>query len=51
MVDPRNESFDDYCDRLGVFDPAEFPAAFAAYLNQQTGWDGDMNEVFCGHRE
>lgn len=38
------ETFDEYCDRLDI-KTGEEPMAFAAYLNQQTGWDGDMHEV------
>lgn len=36
--------FDAYCEEHGV-QPGEEPAAFAAYLNQTTGWDGPMAEV------
>jgi hypothetical protein len=44
--------FDRYCDERGINDPKEFPAAFAAWMNDRTGWDGDMNEVVPGgHHE
>lgn len=33
--------FDRYCDEHNIA-ADETPAAFAAWLNQQTGWDGDM---------
>lgn len=38
------ETFDEYCDRMEIKEGEE-PAAFAAYLNQQTGWDGKMVQV------
>lgn len=37
--------FDHYCDAAGLHDPAEFPAAFAAWMNALTGWDGPMVEA------
>lgn len=38
------EDFDRYCDEHAI-QPGEEPAAFAAYLNQQTGWDGGVRAV------
>lgn len=38
------EGFDKYCEDNNISQD-ETPAAFAAYLNQQTGWDGKMGEV------
>lgn len=38
------ETFDEYCERLDI-QPGEEPAAFGAYLNSQTGWDGKIEEV------
>ena len=38
------EDFDAYVERLGISDE-ELPAAFAAWLNQESGWDGDVSEV------
>lgn len=35
------EGFDAYCEEHDI-QPGEEPAAFAAYLNQETGWDGAM---------
>lgn len=37
------EDFDRYCDEHDVQDGEE-PAAFAAWLNERTGWDGLMSE-------
>lgn len=36
--------FDHYCDSAGI-KPGEEPAAFAAWLNACTGWDGKMGQV------
>lgn len=36
--------FDAYCEKHGI-KPGEEPAAFAAYLNEKTGWDGQMRQV------
>jgi len=36
--------FDAYCEKHDI-QPGEEPAAFAAYLHEQTGWDGPMSEV------
>ena len=36
--------FDHYCDAAGI-QPGEEPAAFAAWLNAMSGWDGDVAEV------
>lgn len=36
--------FDDYCEKHDI-QPGEEPAAFAAFLHEQTGWDGPMGEV------
>jgi hypothetical protein len=36
--------FDRYCDEHGITDD-ETPAAFAAWLNERTGWDGPMEQV------
>ena len=33
--------FDHYCDSAGI-QPGEEPAAFAAWLNAVSGWDGPM---------
>lgn len=38
------ESFDEYCERMKI-KPGEEPAAFAAWMNSETGWDGPMREV------
>jgi hypothetical protein len=38
------EDFDRFCDEHNIT-PDEVPAAFAAWLNRTTGWDGDMAEV------
>lgn len=38
------ENFDSYVERLGIA-PEEYPAAFAAWLNETSGWDGDVSEV------
>lgn len=35
------EDFDRYCAVHGIT-PDETPAAFAAWLNGETGWDGDV---------
>ena len=43
------EGFDKYCEDNNISQD-ETPAAFGAYLNQQTGWDGNMGEVRkCPH--
>lgn len=36
--------FDHYCDSAGIA-PGEEPAAFAAWLNAISGWDGPMGQV------
>jgi hypothetical protein len=36
--------FDHYCDSAGI-KSGEEPAAFAAWLNAISGWDGEMREV------
>jgi hypothetical protein len=36
--------FDHYCDAAEI-QPGEEPAAFAAWLNALSGWDGQMGEV------
>lgn len=36
--------FDHYCDAAGI-QPGEEPAAFAAWLNAGTGWDGKTGEI------
>lgn len=36
--------FDRYCDEHNI-QSGEEPAAFAAWLNEQTGWDGPMGEA------
>ena len=41
---PVYEDFDEYCEAYSIA-PDEVPAAFAAWLNQLDGWDGDMEEV------
>lgn len=38
------EDFDEYCDANSITQE-EAPAAFAAWLNQLTGWDGDMEQI------
>lgn len=38
------EDFDRYCDEHEI-QPGEEPAAFAAWMNEKTGWDGPMKEV------
>lgn len=38
------ESFDEYCDRMNIA-PGDEPIAFAAWLNSQSGWDGEMISV------
>jgi hypothetical protein len=38
------EGFDAYCEEHNI-QPGEEPAAFAAYLNQESGWDGPAAEV------
>lgn len=38
------EGFDAYCEEHNI-QPGEEPAAFVAYLTQETGWDGKMEEV------
>lgn len=38
------EDFDCYCAEHEI-QPGEEPAAFAAWLNEQTGWDGPMGKV------
>ena len=37
-------TFDHYCDENNIT-PNEAPAAFAAFLNLTTGWDGEMRQV------
>jgi len=36
--------FDHYCDMHNITDD-EVPAAFGAWLNEKTGWDGPQNKV------
>lgn len=36
--------FDHYCDTAGIKDGEE-GAAFGAWLNASTGWDGEMGQV------
>jgi hypothetical protein len=36
--------FDRYCEEHDI-KPGEEPAAFAAWLNEITGWDGPMGRV------
>lgn len=36
--------FDRYCDEHDI-KPGEEPSAFAAWLNEMTGWDGPMGKV------
>ena len=36
--------FDHYCDAKKITDD-EVPAAFGAWLNAISGWDGDMHRV------
>jgi hypothetical protein len=36
--------FDHYCDSADI-KPGEEPAAFAAWLNAISGWDGPMGKV------
>ena len=36
--------FDRYCDEHNI-QPGEEPAAFAAWLNEKTEWDGPMGKV------
>lgn len=43
------KDFDRYCDEHDI-QPGEEPAAFAAWLNASTGWDGNMKEVSDGHQ-
>lgn len=35
--------FDRYCDEHNI-QPGEEPAAFAAWMHEQTGWDGQMTQ-------
>ena len=44
------ESFDDYCARNGIA-PGEEPAAFAAWLHEQFGWDGRVEKVGEGEAD
>lgn len=37
-------TFDEYCEKHDI-QPNEAPAAFGAWLNSETGWDGKINEV------
>lgn len=37
-------TFDEYCEQQNIT-PEEAPAAFAAWLHLETGWDGQMNRV------
>lgn len=37
-------SFDEYCEKHNITEE-EAPAAFGAYLNLMTGWDGKQEEV------
>lgn len=36
--------FDHYCDSINAT-PGETPAAFGAWLNAMTGWDGQMERL------
>lgn len=36
--------FDEYCDAHNI-QPGEEPAAFGAWLNSTSGWDGKQEEV------
>ena len=38
------EDFDRYCDEHKIA-PGDEPIAFAAWLNEKTGWDGDAGPV------
>lgn len=44
MTGPDLSDFDRYCDEHDI-QPGEEPAAFAAWLHEQTGWDGPMERV------
>ena len=37
-------TFDEFCDKHNI-QPGEFGVAFAAWMNQATGWNGDYKEV------
>lgn len=37
------EDFDRYCEEHDITDD-EVPAAFAAWMNLETGWDGQMGQ-------
>ena len=37
-------TFDEFCDKHNI-QPGEFGVAFAAWLSQATGWNGDYKEV------
>lgn len=38
------QDFDRYCEENGIT-PEEAPMAFAAFLNRETGWDGEATKV------
>ena len=44
MGDDFFADFDAYCEANNITED-EAPMAFAAFLNQETGWDGDVKEV------
>lgn len=48
--EPEGDDFDRYCEEHGI-QPGEEPAAFAAWLHEQTGWDGPMQEAPADERE
>lgn len=37
-------TFDEYCE-VNDIKPGEEPAAFGAFLNAQTGWDGKISKL------
>ncbi|MDQ7877386.1 hypothetical protein Q9R08_05280 [Microbacterium sp. QXD-8] len=40
----QRPSFDEYCEQHHI-QPGEYGAAFAAYLHEVSGWDGDIEQV------
>ncbi|WP_162564418.1 MULTISPECIES: hypothetical protein [Microbacterium] len=46
----RPLTFDEYCLLHGI-EPAGYPPAFAAYLNEIAGWDGEVVRVDTGADE
>jgi len=44
VSEPERHPFDVYCDEHDI-KPGEEAAAFAAWLNERTGWDGPMEEL------